>query len=176
MTPPAGGRGGGAAVGLFLAGLFLGGALGVAYRPAGVQGPAAPPTAAAPAPPGSDGGSGTVWAVDLVRTLPDMAGAYRASIEANWASARALAVERGTVVSYRALTVPEDGPDLGPWNLVLMTEYADEAAHAAREATFDSIFASPAFVFRAPAHPSADMRAFAAGDVVLRTLVEGPAR
>lgn len=111
----------------------------------------------------------TVWSVDLVRTLPGAQRDYLASIEANWAQARHLAREQGAVVSYRALAAEPDTSR--GWDVLLMTEYADSAAWADRETIFQAIFASPAFVAIEPARPSAEMRAFEAGGVVLRDVV-----
>ncbi len=57
-----------------------------------------------------------------------------------------------------------------------MTEYADSAAYANREETFQAIFASPEFVAVEPARPSAEMREFMSGDVVLREFVSSGGR
>ena len=121
------------------------------------------PTVGAPSEP--------VWALDLVRTLPGAQADYVRSIEANWASARAIARQRGAVLSYRAFVAAPDSAR--GWDVLLMTEYADSAAHANREEIFQEIFASPEFVRVEPARPSAEMREFLAGDVVLREFVSG---
>ncbi len=114
---------------------------------------------------------GTVWSVDLVRTLPGMQAEYLASIEDNWAGARALAHDRGSVVSFRALATDPD-PERG-WDVILMTEYADSTTWARREEIFQEIFAAPEFVRVQPASPSSDMREFVASGVVMRGLVHG---
>ena len=57
-----------------------------------------------------------------------------------------------------------------------MTEYADSTAFAQREAVFEAIFASPAYVRVPTARPSAELRAFAASDVTMRALVAEPPR
>jgi hypothetical protein len=97
----------------------------------------------------------SVWTMDLVRTLPGQQAEYLRSIEANWASSRRIASQRGAVLSYRAFVAMPDS--VQEWDVVLMTEYADSTAWANREAIFDSIFASPGYV-----------------RVVLRTLLSGP--
>ena len=124
----------------------------------------------ASAPPAAD----AVWAVDLVRTLPGRQAEYLRGIAANWAGARALARERGAVRSYRALAA---APDSGRgWDVLLVTEYADSAAYAAREATFRTIFADPRYVAgRVTGAPADELRAFVAGGVVMRSVAGGGA-
>ncbi len=128
-------------------------------------------TALAPAVSAADA---PVWAIDLVRTLPGAQLDYVRSIEANWAGARAIARERGDVLSYRAFVAPPD--TARGWDVLLMTEYADSAAYANREETFQAIFASPEFVAVEPARPSAEMREFMSGNVVLREFVSSDER
>ena len=72
--------------------------------------------------------------------------------------------------SYRALVAPPDSAR--GWDVLLMTEYADSAAWADREAIFQEIFASPEYTRVPMALPSAEVRAFAAGGVVMRALVD----
>lgn len=127
----------------------------------------APPPAAAKA-------DAPVWSVDLVRTLPGAQHDYVRSIETNWAGARAIAAERGAVLSYRAFVASPD--TARGWDVLLMTEYADSAAYANREETFQAIFTSPEFVAVEPARPSAEMREFLSGDVVLREFVSSGGR
>ena len=100
----------------------------------------------------------SVWAIDLVHTLPGMQDAYLASIEANWAGARALALRDGHIVSYRALATTPDSTS--QWDVILMTEYPDSGAYAQREAAFRAIFDSPEFVATPAAAPSSELRAF----------------
>jgi hypothetical protein len=123
--------------------------------------------------PNPTGLAGSVWSVDLIRTLPGMQTEYLASIENNWAGARKLARDRGAVLSYRAL-VADPAPERG-WDVILMTEYADSAAWSRREETFREIFAAPEFVGVEPASPSSEMREFVASGVVMRGLIEGGA-
>ena len=52
-------------------------------------------------------------------------------------------------------------PDLGRgWDIILMTEYADSAASANREAIFKKIFSSPDFIYTASPVPSSELRKF----------------
>ena len=126
----------------------------------------APPEPAAPA----DANGSSVWSVDLIRTLPGQQTEYLRNIENNWAQGRRLARQRDAVLSYRALVAPPDSAR--GWDVVLMTEYADSAAWADREAIFQEIFASPEYT-RVPMElPSAEVRAFVAGGVVMRALID----
>lgn len=119
--------------------------------------------------PASPAASASVWAIDLVRTLPSAQAHYLRSIETNWAGARRIALMQGAVISYRALVTPQDS--LRAWDVMLMTEYADSSAWARREEIFQAIFSSPEFVAVAPARPSAEMREFVAGDAPMRAFV-----
>ncbi len=129
---------------------------------------------AAPAPVPADApATGTsVWTVDLVRTLPGAQADYLASIEANWARARRIARTQGAVLSYRALATAPDSTR--GWDVLLMTEYADSSAWERREEIFQAIFAAPDYVAVPPARPSAEMRAFVAGDVPMRAVMSVP--
>ena len=111
----------------------------------------------------------SVWAVDLVETLPGQQNNYIASIETNWANARRIAQDRGSVLSYRALVAPQDSTR--GWDVMLMTEYSDSTEWANRESIFQSIFQSDEFVRVEPASKSAEMRRFFRGGVVLRSFV-----
>lgn len=125
-------------------------------------------------PPNTETEGAPVWAIDLVRTLPGAQLDYVRSIETNWAGARTIARERGAVLSYGAFVAPPD--TARGWDVLLMTEYADSAAYANREETFQEIFASPEFVAVEPARPSAEMREFMSGNVVLREFVSSNGR
>ena len=110
-------------------------------------------------------GSSSVWSVDLIRTLPGQQSEYLRNIEANWSGARRLAVERGAVLSYRALAAPSDSSR--GWDIILMTEYADSTAYAQREDIFRAIFDSPEFVRLEMDRPSSELREFVAGGVTM---------
>lgn len=111
----------------------------------------------------------TVWAVDLVTTLPGQQDHYIESIKTNWANARHLAKERGAVRSYQAFAAPQDS--LRGWDVLLMTEYADSTSWQNREPIFQSIFASDEFVYVTPGSPSAEMRHFFVSDVAMQHFV-----
>lgn len=125
----------------------------------GCQEPAAPPM------PAQD----TVWAVDLVTTLPGQQATYMASIKTNWANARRIAKARGSVLSYRAFAATKDSTR--GWNVMLMTEYSDSIAWRNREPIFQAIFESEEFVFTEPGSPAAEMRTFFVSDVAMQHFV-----
>lgn len=115
----------------------------------------------------------SVWAVDLIRTLPGQQEEYLRNIEQNWAQGRRILHGEGGVRSYYALA---DSPDsLQEWDVLLMTEYPDSAAYEAREATFEEVFASPEYVRVPPARPSAELRTFV-GNAAMRAIVSVPPR
>ncbi len=124
--------------------------------------------------PVEQGITNSVWTVDLVRTLPGQQAEYLRNIEANWAGARRIARERRVVLSYRALVARPDS--LRGWDVLLMTEYADSAAWSQREASFESIFASPEYIRVPTARPSSELREFVSGGVVMDALVSEPRR
>jgi hypothetical protein len=118
--------------------------------------------------------SNSVWAIDLIRTLPGQQAEYLRSIQANWGGARNLARERGAVLSYRALASSPDSS--GDWDVLLMTEYADSVAWAQREVIFQAIFAAPDYVRVPTALPSSELRTFFGSGVVMREIVSGGSR
>lgn len=129
-------------------------------------------TPAEPTPETEPDDPNTIWAVDLVRTLPGQQAAYIESIENNWAGARKLVREQGHILSYRALAAPPDSAR--GWDVMLMTEYRDSTAWANREAIFQEVFDSPEFIRVPTQRPSDEMRTFAAGEITLRSFVSVP--
>ena len=110
----------------------------------------------------------SVWSVDLIRTLPGMQDEYLRNIEANWAGARHLALDRGVIKSYRALASEPDSAR--GWDVMLITEYTDTASWERREEAFREIFDSPEFVRLEMAVPNSEMREFVGGGVVMRSV------
>ncbi len=115
--------------------------------------------------------TGSIFEIDLIRTLPGAQADYVRSIKANWTNGRKIARARGAVLSYRALVAPVDSTR--NWDVLLITEYADSAAYERREETFDSIFKSPEFVRVEPPRPNEAMRVFTAL-VPMRSFVASP--
>lgn len=116
--------------------------------------------------------STSVWALDLIRTLPGQQAEYLRNIENNWASARNIAREQGAVLSYRALAATPDSTR--GWDVLLMTEYADSAAWTDREAIFQAIFDSPEYERVPTARPSSELREFFGDSVVLQAILDEP--
>jgi hypothetical protein len=116
--------------------------------------------------------SASVWSIDLVRTLPGGQADYVRSIGTNWASARKLGVDRGALRSYQAFVAAPDSSR--GWDVLLMTEYADSATFAQREAIFEEIFDSREFVRVEPGRPSAEMRVIEIGSVAMKAFVTTP--
>jgi hypothetical protein len=76
------------------------------------------------------------------------------------------------VRSYRALvTTPDSARGRA---VILMTAYADSSARARHEEIFPAIFAAPDATAVPPARPSAEMRAFIAGDIPMQAFVAVP--
>ncbi len=130
-------------------------------------------SAAAPASPPAAPPAASVWAVDLVRTNPGLQAEYLRGIAANWAGGRRIATERGVIRSYRALA-GTPGSALG-WDVLLMTEYADSASFANREAIFAEIFAMPRYVAGRynSATPSAELRTIVTSTIPMSLVIEG---
>lgn len=106
-----------------------------------------------------------VWTMDLVQTFPGQQEEYVRSIKANWARARGLIREQGQILSYRAFVAPQDS--LRGWDVMLMTEYANSTAWGNREETFQALFDSPGYVRVASSVPSAELRSFVVGGLVI---------
>lgn len=111
----------------------------------------------------------SVWALDLIETFPGQQENYVKSIEENWAGARALAIQRGIVLSFQAFVADQDSTR--GWDVILMTEYADSSAFANREESFQEIFESDEFVRYQNPVPSSEMRQFFVGEVTLNRFV-----
>ena len=76
-----------------------------------------------------------VWAVDFVKTKSGEQLNYLKFIEQNWAQARSFMKDKGIVASYLAVSVPAN--DKTQWDVLLMTEYVDEAGYERREKVFE---------------------------------------
>ncbi len=110
----------------------------------------------------------SVWAIDLVRTLPGGQSLYVENIERNWASARDVALSRGAIRSYRALVAPRDS--VRGWDVMLITEYSDSTAFRNREAIFESIFESPDYERFDIGVASSELRDFFQSEVTMKSV------
>lgn len=123
-----------------------------------------------PTPPASPPDS-SVWSVSYARTHPGEQAAYLTFLERNWAEARRRAAQEGVVRSYRVLA----RPDAADWDVMMMTEYADEAAYANREAYFTALFARPDWeTHLIDGKSGRDLADLVGEEVVLRSVVAGP--
>jgi len=126
------------------------------------------------ASPGRSGVSESVWTVDLIRTLPGRQREYLRNIESNWSGAREMAIERGAIMSYRALAAPPDSAR--GWDIILLTEYRDSTAWSEREEIFTAIFESPEFDRVEMELPSSELREFVASGVKMWGVAPPPSR
>ncbi|MEM9998268.1 MAG: hypothetical protein AAF809_11255 [Bacteroidota bacterium] len=85
----------------------------------------------------------SVWAVDLVETLPGQQARYLQFNALNWVPMREAFVEEGIAHSFRVLTLPPDSAR--GWDVMLMTEYVDESAFEQREDVFQDVAARPGY-------------------------------
>lgn len=80
----------------------------------------------------------TVWTIDFVKTSDGQQTAFLKFIEQNWARARQTLKEKNQIVSYQVLSLPP-GKTV-EWDVLLITEYANETAHEKREELFAEVF------------------------------------
>ncbi|MDX1421093.1 MAG: hypothetical protein R3181_14095 [Rubricoccaceae bacterium] len=131
----------------------------------------------APSRDGSSSGpaasSPSVWSIGYARTHPGAQAGYLTFLELNWAEARRRAIEEGVVRSFRILARPDTAE--APWDVMMITEYADSAAYADREAYFTAMFARPDWETRLVDGKSARAFADLVGDeTVLRSVAALP--
>ena len=93
----------------------------------------------AAAPFGAAPQDASVWAVDLVRTKPELRADYLEYVSANWVPVREEMKRHGAVSWFRVLTAPADKG--GGWDVMLVTEYPSRAAYDAREASYEKAVA-----------------------------------
>jgi hypothetical protein len=77
----------------------------------------------------------SVWAVDFVKTKAGEQENYLKFVEQNWAKARSFMKDKGIVADYRVVSAP--AADKAQWDVLLMTEYVDQAGYERREAVFE---------------------------------------
>lgn len=114
--------------------------------------------------------SGTVLAIDFMRTLPGEQADYLRFVDLNWRPARAAAQDEGHVARFEVLVrPPQDGED---WDVMLVTEYANETAYANREAIFADLFARPELAMKPiDGKGPRDMATFVGESAVVRRVV-----
>jgi hypothetical protein len=86
-----------------------------------------------------------VWALEFVKVKPGMFAATMGYLEDNWIRLRVEAKRHGEVLTYHRVAAespvlfPAEGPGNNDWDILLMTEYRNQAAYYGREKLFDSI-------------------------------------
>lgn len=78
----------------------------------------------------------TVTAVDYVKTKPGEFDNFIGFLKINWVVAREKAKEKGAIVSFQYISNRDDTA----WDIILMTEYKDEATYKDRDKIFQQIF------------------------------------
>ena len=78
-----------------------------------------------------------VWTMELIKVKPGMFGFTLGYLDDNWIRVRDVAKRQGAILSYSRIA--EKGNQESDGNIVLLTEYKNQAAYDAREALFDSI-------------------------------------
>jgi hypothetical protein len=79
-----------------------------------------------------------VWTVDFVKAKPGRHDQAMQFFNQSWVRAREIAKEKGAIVDFHILVEPSANED-DTWQIMLMTEYRDQAAYDAREAAFGPI-------------------------------------
>src|SRR5260370_2117641 len=77
-----------------------------------------------------------VWTMEFIKVKPEMFGSTLGYLDDNWMRVREEAKRQGAVVSYYRIAEASGDSDL---SIVLLTEFKNPAAYAAREGLFASI-------------------------------------
>ncbi len=78
-----------------------------------------------------------VWTMDFIKVKPGMFGLTLGYLDDNWMRVREEAKRQGAVLSYHRIA--EEGSHESDGTMVLLTEFKNQAAYAAREGLFASI-------------------------------------
>ena len=85
-----------------------------------------------------------VWALEFIKVKPGMFVATMGYLDDNWIRLRAEAKRQGAVLNYNRVADNRrerfsTEPSNNDWDILLMTEYKNQAAYDGREKLFDSI-------------------------------------
>jgi hypothetical protein len=86
-----------------------------------------------------------VWALEFVKVKPGTFGPTMVYLDDNWMRGRAEAKRQGAVLTYnrvadeRRVLIPAEESNNNDWDILLMTEYKNQAAYDGREKLFASI-------------------------------------
>jgi hypothetical protein len=86
-------------------------------------------------------GEKPVWTMEVIKVKPEMLGFTLGYLDDNWMREREEAKRQGVVVTY--YRVAEVGGGDGDRSILLLTEFKNPAAYAAREALFASMRKQP---------------------------------
>jgi hypothetical protein len=78
------------------------------------------------------------WSVDFVKAKPGRHDQAMQYFNQSWVRAREISKGKGAIVDFHILVEPGAG-EADTWQIILMTEYRDQAAYDAREAAFGPI-------------------------------------
>jgi hypothetical protein len=78
-----------------------------------------------------------VWTMEFVKVKPGMFGLTLGYLDDNWMRVREEAKHQGAILNYHRIA--EQGGKESDGNIVLLTEYKNQATYDAREKLFDSI-------------------------------------
>ena len=78
-----------------------------------------------------------VWAVDFVKVKPGMFEQTMTYLDEGWVPAREQALQQGTILSYHRIA--EQSQKTQEWDILLMTQYRNQADYDVRERTFAPI-------------------------------------
>ena len=87
-----------------------------------------------PAEPGE-----AVWSLDFVKVKPGMFEQTMTYLDQGWIPTHEMAKERGVIAGFRRIA--EQQQTNGEWDIILMTEYKNQAAYDEREKSFAPIIA-----------------------------------
>jgi hypothetical protein len=102
-------------------------------------------------------GKKPVWTLEYIEVKPGMFGPAMGYLDDNWMRVREEAQHNGIVLAYHRIA--EQASDKNDWNVVLITEFKNQAASDASEKEFDAILK------RLPQDTSAVIRGFKPGDL-----------
>jgi hypothetical protein len=86
-----------------------------------------------------------VWALEFIKVKPGTFGPTMVYLDDNWIRVRAEAKRQGAVLTYnrvadeRRVLIPAEESSNNDWDILLMTEYKNQAAYDGREKLFASI-------------------------------------
>jgi hypothetical protein len=78
-----------------------------------------------------------VWALEFIKVKPGMFAATMSYLDDNWLRLRTEAKRQGAVLNFNRVAGDESANS--DWDILLMTEYKNQAAYDGREKLFDSI-------------------------------------